>query len=78
LETRASGGSWPQPGDPLQGKSAEYLSCLADQAAAEGQSLERAKVGDIRIDTDGRTVNEAVDLIGAATGSLPDEAVTHV
>jgi adenylylsulfate kinase-like enzyme len=78
IMSRASGGSWPQPGDPLQGKSAEYLSCVADQAAAAGQSLERAKVGDIRIDTDGRTVNEAVNLIGAATGSLPDEAVTDV
>ncbi len=68
IMSRASGGSWPQPGDPLQGKSAEFLDRVADQAAAEAQSLERAKVGDIRIDTEGRSVNEAVDLIAAATG----------
>src|SRR5260370_5248128 len=68
IMSRASGGSWPQPGDPLCGKPAEYLDRVADQAAAEAQSLERAKVGDIRIDTEGRSVNEAVDLIAAATG----------
>ena len=75
IMSRASGGSWPQPGDPLRAKLAEYLDRVADQAAADGQSLERARVGDIRIDTNGRTVYEAVDLIAAATGSLPDEAV---
>jgi hypothetical protein len=41
IMSRASGGSWPQPGDPLQGKSAEYLDRLADQAEAQAQSLER-------------------------------------
>lgn len=70
LMSRASGGSWPQPGDPLRGQSAEYLSQVADQAAASAQALERANVADIRIDTDGRDVGEAVDLIAAATDSL--------
>ena len=74
IMSRASGGSWPQPGDPLRGRSAEYLDHLADQAVADSQALERAKVEDIRVDTDGRTVTEAADLIAGATGSLPDHA----
>ena len=74
IMSRASGGSWPQPGDPLCGQSAEYLSRVADQGAVDSQA---AKVGDIRIDTDGRTVTEAVDLIAAATDSLPDDAAGH-
>jgi len=74
IMSRASGGSWPQPGDPLRGQSAEFLVHVADQAAADAQAPERAKVADIRIDTDGRTVTEAADLIAAATDSLPDAA----
>jgi adenylylsulfate kinase-like enzyme len=75
IMSRASGGSWPQPGDPLRGQSAECLSRAADQASADAQALDRAKVEDIRIDTDGRTVTEAVDLIAAATDCLPDDPV---
>ena len=70
IRSRASGGSWPQSGDPQRGQSAEYLSRVADQAAASAQALEHAKAEDIRIDTGGRIVIEAVDLIAAATDSL--------
>lgn len=75
IMSRASGGSWPQPGDPLRGQSAEYLSRAADQAAADAQALDRAKVGDTRIDTDGRAVTESVDLIATATDCMPDDPV---
>jgi adenylylsulfate kinase-like enzyme len=75
IMSRATGGSWPQPGDPLRGQSAEYLSGVADRAVADARALERARVGDIRIDTDGRTVTEAVDLIATALDFLPDGAV---
>jgi hypothetical protein len=34
---------------------------------AADEALERGEVGAIRIDTDGRTVTEAADLIAAAT-----------
>jgi adenylylsulfate kinase-like enzyme len=39
IMSRGSGGSWPQPGDPLRGQSADYLSGVADQAAASAQAL---------------------------------------
>jgi hypothetical protein len=67
IMSRGEGGSWPQPGDPLRGQPAGYLAGVADQAVAAAEALERAEVGAIRIDTDGRTVAEAADLIAAAT-----------
>ena len=73
IMSRRDGGSWPEPGDPLRGKSAEYLADVADRAAAEADALDRSWAGSVlantlRIDTDGRSVAEAADLIGAATG----------
>jgi predicted ABC-type ATPase len=73
LMSRRDGGSWPEPGDPLRGQSAEYLAALADRAAAEADALDRSEAGSVpastvRIDTDGRSVAEAADLIGAAAG----------
>jgi hypothetical protein len=66
IMSRGGGGSWPQPGDPLRGQSGRYLRGLAEQAIADGNALERAEVGTVRFDTDGRTVMEIVDLIAAA------------
>jgi predicted ABC-type ATPase len=71
IMSRALGGSWPQPGDPLRGQSAQYLGRAADRAAASARALDRAQVGDIRIDTDGRTVTECADLIAEATNFRP-------
>ena len=68
IMTRGGGGSWPQPGDPLRGQPASYLSQVAEQAAADNQALDRAHLDAIRIDTDGRTAAEAADLTTAATG----------
>jgi hypothetical protein len=72
IMSRRDGGSWPEPGDPLRGQSAEYLADVADRAAAEADALDRSVVGPVlthavRIDTDGRSVAEAADLIEAAT-----------
>jgi hypothetical protein len=72
--SRRDGGSWPQPGDPLRGRPIEYLSRVAEQAVADADALQRAEVGTMRIDTDGRTVTEAADLIAAAAG-WPNQAV---
>jgi len=69
IMSRGEGGSWPQPGDPLSGQPAEYLRRAADQAIADANTLERAEVGTIRIDTDRRTVAEVADLLASATGS---------
>lgn len=65
---RGQGGSWAQPGDPLIGRSTAQLRRIAAKAAADADALERAAVGALRIDTDGRTVEEAADLIIAQTG----------
>jgi broad-specificity NMP kinase len=68
IMTRGQGGSWPQPGDPLRGRPASYLSWFAGQAAAHARALEDAGLDALRVDTTGRTVGEAADLIAAATG----------
>lgn len=66
--SRGPGGSWPQPGDPLRGKSEEYLRTVAGQAAAADSAFERDRVGALRIDTDGKTPEESTSLIAALTG----------
>ena len=66
--TRADGGSWPQPGDPLRGQSARYLSKAAEQAAAEALALDRSSLEARRVDTDGRTADQAADVVAAAAG----------
>jgi adenylylsulfate kinase-like enzyme len=63
---RGRGGSWPQPGDPLAGRSAAELRRITGAAAADAEALERGGVGTLRVDTDGRTVRAAADLIIAA------------
>jgi hypothetical protein len=68
IMSRSEGGSWPQPGDPLRGQPAAYLSQAAEQATADVHALDRAHLDAMRIDTDGRTTAEATHLIAAATG----------
>jgi hypothetical protein len=60
---RGQGLSWPQPGDPLIGQPEDYLRLVAARAAAEAEALERSGLGDLCIDTNGRTVAEVADLI---------------
>ena len=55
--------SWAQPGDPLLGKPEAHLRLAAAESAAEAETLERSNLGDLRIDTDGRTVSEVAGLI---------------
>lgn len=63
ISLRGQGLSWPQPGDPLIGQSEAHLRLVAEQSAAEAEELERSGRGDLRIDTDGRTVAEVADQI---------------
>jgi hypothetical protein len=63
ISRRGQGLSWPQPGDPLIGQPEADLQLAAAEAAAEAEALERSGLGDLRIDTDDRTVAEVADLI---------------
>ncbi|MFE1585048.1 AAA family ATPase [Streptomyces sp. NPDC058737] len=63
IMSRGQGGSWTQPGDPLRGQSDSFLLHVADQAVASAAALEDAGIGDLRIDTDGRTVEQVADAI---------------
>jgi adenylylsulfate kinase-like enzyme len=58
-------GSWAQPGDPLVGRPVAELRRIAAQAVAMANSRERAGPGELRIDTEGRTVAQAADLVVA-------------
>jgi hypothetical protein len=64
---RGQGGSWPQPGDPLNGQSTAQLLHAADKATADADAIERAAIGDLRVDTDTLTVEEAADAIVSRT-----------
>jgi adenylylsulfate kinase-like enzyme len=63
ISRRGEGLSWPQPGDPLIGQPEAHLRLVAAQSAAEAGALERSGLGDLRIDTDGRTAAEVADLV---------------
>ncbi|MFI0949261.1 hypothetical protein ACH4Q9_24895 [Streptomyces sp. NPDC021086] len=65
IMSRAHGGSWTQPGDPLRGQSVTRLLHVADQAVASAAGLEDAGIGDLRFDTDGLTVEQVADAITA-------------
>ena len=66
ITTRGEGGSWPQPGDPLRGQPASYLSQIAGRAATDAHALDRTRLDATRIGTDGRTADESADLVAAA------------
>jgi hypothetical protein len=55
------------PGDELKGQPAALLRHIADRAAADAEALESAAVGDLRIDTDRRPVQDIAQevLVGA-------------
>jgi hypothetical protein len=67
IRARRIGGSWPEPGDALAGQSPAFLDDVAARAAGEAGALEAAGLG-IRIETDGRGVTDAADLVIGATG----------
>jgi hypothetical protein len=63
ISRRGQGLSWAQPGDPLIGQPEAHLRLVAAEAAAQAEALERSGLGDLCIDTDGRTVTEVADLV---------------
>jgi adenylylsulfate kinase-like enzyme len=64
-------GGWRAPGDPLKGQSTATLNRIAAKAAANADELERAEIGDLRIDTDGRTIEEVTQLVRDKAGGWP-------
>ncbi|MBI0298747.1 hypothetical protein JBE04_30885 [Streptomyces sp. PRKS01-29] len=64
---RGQGEGWQQPGDPLRGQSTAHLLRIADQAVTSAIPPERAKLGDLWFDTDGRTVEQVADAVLART-----------
>ena len=63
ISRRGRGLNWPQPGDPLIGQPEAHLRLVAAESAAEAEALDRSGLGDLRIDTDGRTIAEVADLV---------------
>ncbi|MDT0269794.1 hypothetical protein RM844_26265 [Streptomyces sp. DSM 44915] len=51
------------PGDPLTGKPAPKLRRIAAAAAGEAAALADAGLGDLSVDTDGRSVTEVADAL---------------
>jgi hypothetical protein len=49
---------------------AAHLRQITDKATADAKALERAALGDLRIDTDGRTIEQLADAIAAQTDLL--------
>ncbi|MET8517811.1 hypothetical protein [Streptomyces sp. NPDC005077] len=63
------GGHGPAiPGDGIKGLDADGLHRIAEQAAREAAALDRAGAGDLRVDTDGRSVHDVVGQIRALIG----------
>ncbi|MEU4895182.1 AAA family ATPase [Streptomyces sp. NPDC044780] len=64
---RGHGEGWQQPGDPLRRQPTTRLLGIADQAVASAALLESAGIGDLRLDTDGHTVEQVADAVLART-----------
>jgi hypothetical protein len=54
-------------GDPLTGQPEAVLSAVADRAAGQAHALDQAGVGDVRINTDGRDVDDIAGEIMLVT-----------
>ena len=71
---RGRGDGTVLPGDELYGLPVDTLHELARQAADEAVRLDREGIGDLRVDTDGRSVDEVVRMITAQTPDLTDRS----
>ncbi len=68
---RGRGGGPPIPGDELKGQHIVNLYRFAEEAARAADELERSGVGDLCVDTDGRSVEEVAHLVCAGAGGWP-------
>lgn len=58
IRQRGLGGGPPIAGDVLRGQPAAVLAQAHEAAATQAAALEHATIGDVRIDTDGRSVDD--------------------
>jgi hypothetical protein len=58
IRLRGLGGGPPIAGDVLRGQPSAVLAQAHEAAAIEAAALEHATIGDVRIDTDGRSVHD--------------------
>jgi adenylylsulfate kinase-like enzyme len=63
IRHRGLGGGPPIAGDVLRGQPAAVLDRAHEAAVVQAAALERANIGDVRIDTDGRSVDDVAHEI---------------
>jgi hypothetical protein len=68
IMTRGAGGSWPEPGDRLRGRPAEFLVGAARQAVQAAEALDQSDVGGLTVDTTGLSPDESASTIRQAAG----------
>ena len=68
IRRRARGDGPPIAGDPLREQPAAVLTAAHEAAVAQADALERAGLGDLRLDTDGRSVTGLTEEIAATIG----------
>ncbi len=67
IQARQSGGSWPQPGDPLRGASPGRIQQASTDAAAQAAELDHVGFG-IRVDSEKLTVEESASAVLSQVG----------
>ncbi|MEH1127681.1 AAA family ATPase [Micromonospora sp. CPCC 206061] len=76
---RGQGGGPPLvAGDELNGQPTAVLERAAREAAAHAEALDRAGVGDVRIDTDDQTPDDTARDILSRTDRTPVSGVSHL
>jgi hypothetical protein len=68
IRLRGLGGGPPIAGDELRGQPAAVLDRAYGAAVAQAAEQERSGVGDVRVDTDGRTVDDLAREIAGRSG----------
>ncbi|MCI4061190.1 AAA family ATPase [Micromonospora sp. R77] len=68
IRHRGLGGGPPIAGDELRGRPPVVLAQAREAAVAQAAALDRADIGDLRIDTDGRSAQDIAQEIITRTG----------
>jgi DNA polymerase III delta prime subunit len=74
IALRGQGGAPALPGDELRGQPGAFLRRVTVAAAADAAALDRAGIGDVCVDTDGRTVADVADAVLAQAAGRPHPA----
>jgi hypothetical protein len=68
IRQRGLGGGPPLAGDDLRGQPAAVLDAAYETAVMQAGALERANIGDVRVDTDGRSIDDVTREIANSIG----------